>query len=64
MNKTLMTETHTEMTDGEIGDMLDELCYRSYREQRILFPHVAPTRWELIYGDIVLMEARYQSEAK
>ncbi len=67
MNKTLIaettTETHAQMTDDEIGTMLDELCYRSYKQQRILFPHVEPTRWELIYGDVELMETRYRVES-
>ena len=57
-------DVHPKMNDDEISAMLTELYYRSYRQQRILFPHVAPEKWELIFGSTMLMEKKYQSECK
>lgn len=42
----------------------DELNYRSYRENRLRSPQVAPTRWNSIYGAdyTAAMEQRFQRE--
>ena len=47
-----------------IDDVLDELTYRSYREQRLTAPHVAPERWARVYEgvDVAALEARFQRE--
>ena len=44
-------------------EIIDELTYRSYRQQRILAPDVEPQRWAIIYGSAVEMfEKRWQEE--
>ncbi len=40
--------------------VIDELTFRSYAHQRIMFPEVEPEKWALIYGPAVVeMEERY-----
>lgn len=43
---------------------IDELTYRSYRAQRVQFPNIPPSHWQLIYGaeEQRAFERRYQGE--
>lgn len=44
-------------------DVLDELLYASYRQQRVLAPGIEPARWRGIFGDDVeAFEARFQDD--
>jgi hypothetical protein len=43
-------------------DVVDELTYKSYRQQRKLCPEKPAERWVPIFGDVTEMEERYQAE--
>lgn len=42
--------------------VVDELTYRSYREQRRRFAHIPAARWARVFAAADQLEARYQRE--
>ena len=51
--------TFANLTEDEI---LEELTYRSYRENRRLVPDISAERWAERYSTGPLLEERYQKE--
>lgn len=47
---------------SDLGEMLDDLTYRSYSYNRSLSPNIKPWQWARIFPDAAALEARYQQE--
>lgn len=57
--------TYTGILIPDLGQLVDNLTYRSYKHQRDTFPDTHSERWEAIYGpQAVQMEERYQRETR
>ena len=39
--------------------VIDELMFRSYAHNRIMFPEVEPERWAVIFSNVPEMEERF-----
>jgi hypothetical protein len=50
--------SHTETDPG----VIDKLTYRSYRQQRLLYPEKAYTRWAAIFDNVEALEAQFREE--
>lgn len=47
------------MTEQEI---VEELIYRSYRNNRLQFPKIEWFRWKRLWGEVEKMEERFRME--